>query len=189
MDILTLFFLAVGLSMDAMAVSISDGLCFQRLRRSGFFFISFAFGLFQGIMPIIGYFAGQTFSVYIKSLDHWIALILLGFIGGKMVWEAISQMRHPEEENCEKTFTLRLLLVQAVATSIDALAVGIGFAVMDVIIWAAAGFISITTFVFSAAGVWIGKKFGSFLKEKAELFGGLILISIGIKIFAEHMMG
>ena len=106
-----------------------------------------------------------------------------------MVWEAISQMRHPEEENCEKTFTLRLLLVQAVATSIDALAVGIGFAVMDVNIWAAAGFISITTFVFSAAGVWIGKKFGSFLKEKAELLGGLILISIGIKIFAEHMMG
>lgn len=101
-----------------------------------FFLIAFAFGLFQGMMPIIGYFAGQTFSVYIKSLDHWIALILLGFIGGKMVWEAISQMRHPEEENCEKTFTLRLLLVQAVATSIDALAVGIGFAVMDVIIWA-----------------------------------------------------
>ena len=105
MDILTLFFLAVGLSMDAMAVSISDGLCFQKLRRSGFFLIAFAFGLFQGMMPIIGYFAGQTFSVYIKSLDHWVALILLGFIGGKMVWEAISQMRHPEEESCEKTYT------------------------------------------------------------------------------------
>lgn len=189
MDILTLFFLAVGLSMDAMAVSISDGLCFRNLRRSGFFLIAFAFGLFQGIMPVIGYFAGQTFSVYIKSFDHWIALILLGFIGGKMVWEAITEMRHPEEEACGKSFTLRLLGVQAVATSIDALAVGIGFAVMDVNIWAAAGFIAATTFCFSAVGVWIGKKFGSFLKEKAELFGGLILIAIGIKIFAEHMFG
>lgn len=175
--------------MDAMAVSISDGLCFQKLRRSGFFLIAFAFGLFQGLMPVVGYFAGQTFSAYIKSLDHWIALILLGFIGGKMVWEAISQMRHPEEEICEKIFTLRLLVVQAVATSIDALAVGIGFAVMDVNIWSAAGFIAATTFVLSAAGVWIGKKFGSFLEEKAELLGGLILISIGIKIFVEHVMG
>ena len=98
-------------------------------------------------------------------------------------------MRHPEEESCEKTFTLRLLAVQAVATSIDALAVGIGFAVMDVNIWSAAGFIAATTFVFSTVGVWIGKKFGSFLKEKAELLGGLILISIGIKIFVEHVMG
>lgn len=189
MDILTLFFLAVGLSMDAMAVSISDGLCFQKLRRSGFFLIAFAFGLFQGMMPIIGYFAGQTFSVYIKSLDHWIALILLGFIGGKMVWEAISQMRHPEEESCEKTFTLRLLAVQAVATSIDALAVGIGFAVMDVNIWSAAGFIAGYNICFFGRRRWLAKNSGSFLKEKAELLGGLILISIGIKIFVEHVMG
>lgn len=189
MDILTLFFLAVGLSMDTMAVSISDGLCFQKMRRSGFFWIAFSFGFFQGLMPVIGYFAGQTFSVYIKNLDHWVALILLGFIGGKMIWEAISEMRHPEEETCGKDFTFRLLLVQAVATSIDALAVGIGFAVMDVVIWYASGFVAVTTFVLSAAGVWIGKKFGSFLKEKAELLGGLILIAIGIKIFTEHMLG
>ncbi len=189
MDILTLFFLAVGLSMDAMAVSISDGLCFRKLRRSGFFLIAFAFGLFQGLMPTIGYFAGQTFSVYIKEFDHWIALILLGFIGGKMILESISQMRHPEEVAEERIFTGRLLIVQAIATSIDALAVGIGFAVLDINIWAASGFIAVTTFLFSALGVWIGRRFGSFLQEKAELLGGLILVSIGIKIFAEHMLG
>ncbi len=189
MDILTLFFLAVGLSMDAMAVSISDGLCFRKLRGSSFFLIAFSFGLFQGLMPVIGYFAGQTFSVYIKEFDHWIALLLLGFIGGKMIWESISQMRHPEEAVEEKNFTYRLLLVQAVATSIDALAVGIGFAVLDINIWAAAGFIAATTFLFSGLGVWVGKKFGSFLKEKAELLGGLILVSIGVKIFVEHMLG
>ncbi len=189
MDILTLFFLAVGLSMDAMAVSISDGLCFRKLRGSAFFLIAFSFGLFQGLMPVIGYFAGQTFSVYIKEFDHWIALLLLGFIGGKMIWESISQMRNPEEGVEEKSFTCRLLLVQAIATSIDALAVGIGFAVLDINIWAAAGFIAATTFLFSAIGVWIGRKFGSFLQEKAALSGGLILVSIGVKIFVEHMLG
>lgn len=189
MDILTLLFLAIGLSMDAMAVSISDGLCFRSMKKFQGFLVAFAFGLFQGLMPIIGYFAGQTFSVYIKNLDHWIALVLLGFIGGKMIWEAVGDIRNPQRENCQKSFTLRLLLVQAIATSIDALAVGIGFAVMDVNILSAAGFIAGTTFICSAIGVWIGKKFGSFLKEKAEILGGLILIGIGAKIFIEHMFG
>lgn len=189
MDILTLFFIALGLSMDALAVSISNGLCFKKLKPVQFFNIAFAFGLFQGIMPVIGYFAGKTFSSYIKSVDHWIALVLLGIIGGKMIFEAIKAMRGGQDETAPKEFTYQLLLVQAVATSIDALAIGIGFAVMDVNIFTSAGLIALTTFVCSFVGVFIGKTFGAFLKEKAELFGGIILVGIGLKIFLEHISG
>lgn len=190
MDFLTLFFIAVGLSMDAMAVAISNGLCFKELKKSRYFLMAFSFGFFQGIMPIIGYFAGKTFRQYITSVDHWIALILLGIIGGKMVYEAIAEMRRPlPEHETQKTCSIKLLFVQSVATSIDALAVGVGFAVLDVNIYLSAGIIAATTFVCSLLGVLIGKKFGPFLKDKAQLLGGVILIGIGVKIFLEHILG
>lgn len=186
---LTLLLLAVGLSMDAFAVSISNGLCARKIQAKQAFQTAFAFGLAQGVMPLLGYLAGQTFSGAISFLDHWVALLLLGVIGGKMVVEAVREMRAPDSCPTSGVLTLRMLVLQAIATSIDALAVGIGFAVMNVNVWLASGFIACVTFVFSFAGVYIGKKSGAFLKTKAELAGGAILVLIGVKIFVEHMLG
>lgn len=138
MGTITLFLLALGLSMDAFAVSISNGMCYRNFHRRQAVASSFAFGLFQMLMPIAGFFAGRTFSDAISSLDHWIALILLGFIGGKMVFDGIQDLRNPEACDPSRSFDGRTLLLQAVATSIDALAVGISFAVMQVNILLAA---------------------------------------------------
>ncbi|MFA9424614.1 MAG: manganese efflux pump, partial [Sedimentibacter sp.] len=137
--------------------------------------------------PILGYVVGSTFSETISFLDHWIALILLGFIGGKMVIDAVKELKYPEVcMTGEKFLTSKILLLQSIATSIDALAVGIGFAVMKVDILSAALFIGIITFVNSIIGSNLGKKFGELFKQKAEILGGTILIIIGIKIFIEH---
>ena len=125
MDSVTLFLLACGLAMDAFAVSLSNGLCYHNFRRSQAALSAVTFGIFQAIMPVIGYFAGRFFSEAISSVDHWIAFILLGLIGGHMLLEAIREIRHPEACAEKRPFTLRILLVQAVATSIDALAVGV----------------------------------------------------------------
>lgn len=187
MDFLTLVFLAVGLAMDAFAVSITNGLCYPHLKTKHALFDGLTFGFFQMIMPIIGYFIGSTFSFAIRAVDHWIALILLCFIGGNMVREAVTQLRHPECPSNRSAFNAKLLFVQGIATSIDALAIGVSFAVMDVSIITAAVLIGIITFGFSFGGIFIGKKFGGLLKEKAEIIGGFILIFIGIKIFIEHM--
>jgi len=186
MDIITLLLLALGLAMDAFAVSISNGLCYgksaPRARVAG----ALAFGAAQGAMPLFGYLAGQAFSSAIERFDHWIALILLSFIGGKMVLEAIQEAR--EGEQCPaQAFSLKLLGVQAIATSIDALAVGVSFAVMKVNILMAASFIAVITFVCCLVGYGIGQRFGGMLKQKATIFGGVILIGIGLKIFIEHM--
>lgn len=189
MDILTLFFLALGLSMDAFAVTISNGMCYRNVGKKEVVITAFAFGLFQMLMPIIGYFAGQTFSAFISSLDHWIALLLLGFIGGKMIRDAVKELRQPEICPMARTFTLQILLLQAIATSIDALAVGIGFAVMQVNIILASGFIGIITFTCCLFGAYLGNRFGLLLKQKAEIFGGGILVIIGLKIFLQHMLG
>ena len=124
---------------------------------------AFLFGLFQMGMPLIGYAAGRAFSDTISYLDHWVALVLLGFIGGKMIWESIKEMREGDSCPVEKQLTLRMMLMQAVATSIDALAVGVGFAVMKVNIWAATASIGIITFGCSLAGTWLGRKFGMIL--------------------------
>lgn len=175
--------------MDAFAVSITNGLCMKNITRAKALQIGLAFGLAQGIMPIIGYLAGQTFSRAISSLDHWVALILLGAIGGKMVVEAVKGMREPESCPVNGLLTTKMLILQAIATSIDALAVGVSLAVMSVNIWIASSFIACITFCFSIVGVYIGKKSGTFLKNKAELAGGVILVLIGIKIFAEHVFG
>ena len=183
MDAVTLVMLAVGLAMDAFAVSITDGLCYENFHRKEALITSGAFGLFQGIMPLIGYFAGSVFAGYMAAVDHWIALILLGFIGGKMLWDALKK----EEEivPVARKLTFKLLLVQAIATSIDALAVGVSFAAMNVNIFIAVSIIAAITFACSMIAVLIGKKCGDFLNQKAELFGGCILILIGLKIFLD----
>lgn len=189
MDPFTLLFTSLGLSMDACAVSISNGMCYGNIQKKQIITTAAAFGFFQAFMPVIGFFIGSAFSDAIESIDHWIALILLGFIGGKMVVDAIRELKYPEV--CiagSKTLTPKTLFLQSVATSIDALAVGVGLAVMKVDILSAAIYIGIITFINSIIGSHLGKKFGELFKQKAEILGGLILIGIGIKIFIEHSM-
>lgn len=179
-----LFLIALGLSMDAFAVAICKGLKMQKLRLGQGAVIALFFGGFQALMPLIGWFLGKQFERYITSVDHWIAFVLLAFIGGKMIWESF------EKDKAEKgggAFDLKELLLLAVATSIDALAVGITFAFLKVKIWASVGLIGVTTFLLSALGVLIGHKFGARFKSKAELAGGLILVLMGLKILLEHL--
>lgn len=187
MDGITLLILAFGLSMDAFAVSVSNSMSFSGLRRRQAVLTSFSFGLFQGLMPVIGYLAGRTFAQAVSAVDHWVAFILLGFIGGKMVLDAVRELRAPEQAAKPKSFSLRLMLVQAFATSIDALAVGVSFAALDVNIFAAASFIAGVTFVCCLVGHLLGKLFGDWLGSRAELLGGVILIGIGLKILIEHL--
>ncbi len=184
MSYIELFLIAVGLSMDAFAVSISDGLCCTKIKKSQILAIGVCFGGFQGLMPTIGYFLGKAFESYITAVDHYIALILLGYIGGKMIFDALSN----KEEEKHTVLTPMLLLTQGIATSIDALAVGVSFAALpDVNIVAAALFIAGVTLVCCILGVWFGKFFGEKLGSRAMLAGGLILVGIGVKIFVEHM--
>ena len=186
MGLIELLLIAVGLSMDAFAVSVTNGLCYKNVKCGWTLAMGLCFGLFQGAMPTIGYFLGSTFADYITAYDHYIALILLCFIGGKMLIDGIKS----KDEGIEATgasIGLGILLVQGVATSIDALAVGVSFAMLpNVNIVTAAGFISLVTFSLSIIAVFVGKKFGSLLNNKAQIIGGLILIAIGIKIFIEH---
>jgi putative Mn2+ efflux pump MntP len=187
MGSITLLFTSLGLSMDACAVSISNGMCYGNIQKKQILSTAFAFGFFQAFMPVLGFFIGSAFSDAIYNLDHWIALILLGVIGGKMIIEAIKELKYPEAcLTSSKNLTSKTLLLQAIATSIDALAVGVGFAVMKVNVLNAALSIGIITFINSIIGCHLGKKFGELFKQKAEILGGLILIGIGIKIFIEH---
>lgn len=182
MTLLELVLIAVGLSMDAFAVAICKGLAMPKISYKQATLIAIFFGGFQGLMPLIGWALGTGFEKYVTPIDHWVAFVLLAFIGGKMVYEAI----RGEEEDCN-CFSIKELFVLAIATSIDALAVGIAFAIDDINIWVAILIIGITTFVLSAIGVLIGHKFGSVYKSKAELAGGIILILIGVKILLEHL--
>lgn len=181
MSIVEIVLLAIGLSMDACAVSATNGLCYKQLKLKHIISIGLAFGIFQGIMPLIGSLAGTLFTGQIESVDHWIALILLGFIGGKMIYDSFKK----EEKQC-KVFSFTLLLAQAIATSIDALAVGISLAAVKADIFTAAAIIAGITCVLSIAFVYIGRRLGDKLNSKAEIFGGTILILIGLKIFIEH---
>ena len=183
LSIIEIILLGLGLAMDASAVSMTNGMTMKPMKLKGTLATAFAFGLFQGVMPLIGYFAGSVFAGYMAAVDHWIALILLGFIGGKMLWDALKK----EEEivPVARKLTFKLLLVQAIATSIDALAVGVSFAAMNVNIFIAVSIIAAITFACSMIAVLIGKKCGDFLNQKAELFGGCILILIGLKIFLD----
>lgn len=183
MDIFTLFTLAVGLSMDAFAVSVCKGLAAGKLSFRHMAAAGLWFGGFQALMPVLGYFLGAQFKDKITAIDHWIAFVLLGFIGINMIRESMEK-----EDVCPNPgIDPRNMLPLAVATSIDALAVGVTFAFLDVNIVAAAAFIGVTTFVLSAAGVKVGNVFGSRYKAKAELAGGIILILLGIKILLEHL--
>lgn len=184
MGMTELLLLAVGLSMDACAVSMTNGMCCKKIGKGWTLAMGACFGVMQGLMPLLGFLLGMLFVDIISAFDHWLALILLGFIGGKMIFEAC---RH-EEETAAPEMTVRLLLLQGIATSIDALAVGIGFsAFADFRILPAVSLIAAVTFSLSAAGVLLGKRFGSLLNDKAQICGGLILIAIGIKIFVQHM--
>ena len=178
-----LFLIGVGLSMDAFAVSICKGLTMRKMRWDQAAVIALFFGGFQALMPAAGWLLGKQFERYITSIDHWIAFLLLGYIGGKMIWDAF----HEEDEAVSARFDLKELLMLAVATSIDALAVGITFAFLRVRIVPAAALIGCTTFAISLGGVWIGQRFGSKYKSKATLAGGVILCCIGLKILLEHL--
>jgi putative Mn2+ efflux pump MntP len=179
--------LGLGLSMDAFAVSISNTMCFKDIRAKQRLAAAASFGLFQGIMPLIGFFAGRLLGVFIQAMDHWVAMALLGFIGGKMLAEGIRSLRRPGSCPVNSPFTFKILLTQAVATSIDALAVGVSFAALAVNIWYAASLIALLTFACCALGGLLGKRFGLLLGDWAQIFGGLILMGIGAKIFIEHM--
>ncbi len=183
----TLLFIAVGLSMDAFAVSVSNGLSCEEGRYAGPLAAAAAFGIFQGIMPVIGYFLGSTVSHIIDRYDHWIALILLSVIGIRMIHGSLKERRTPSDEKSNASFSPLTVLIQAIATSIDALAVGISFSLLKINIWTAASFIAAVTLVLCLAGIVLGRYFGRKLGEKAQIIGGVILIIIGIKIFVEHI--
>lgn len=184
MGFLELFLIAVGLSMDAFAVAICKGLSVRKLKLSHMLITGAYFGVFQAVMPLIGYYLGQTFESYITSFDHWIAFVLLSLIGANMIRESFSK----EEDEYNASFSFKTMLPLAVATSVDALAVGVTFGLMQgVNIFSAVGLIGVTTFVLSFFGVKIGNVFGSKYKSKAELAGGIILILMGIKILLEHL--
>ena len=184
MGLIELLVLAIGLSMDACAVSICKGLATEKVKLKHNIIAGLWFGGFQALMPLIGYFLGTAFEKYVTAVDHWIAFVLLGAIGFNMIKEAFS--KEEDESNCD--FSFKTMFVMAVATSIDALAVGITFALLpDVNIIAAVTFIGVTTFLFSAVGVKIGNVFGERYKSKAEFAGGAILIILGIKILVEHL--
>ena len=186
MGFFELLSLAVGLSMDAFAVSICKGLSVNRVRPKHMLICGLYFGGFQALMPLIGYLLGVNFRSMIASVDHWIAFVLLSLIGANMLRESFSG---DKDENVDASFGVKTMLLMAVATSIDALAVGVTFAFLEVNIVPAVSFIGITTFVFSAAGVLIGNIFGAKWKKKAEFAGGAILILIGLKILIEHLSG
>ncbi len=199
--VLEIFLIGLSLSMDAFAVSVTDGLCYRNLTKVKGATIPLAFGLFQAVMPLIGYFVafglGQAFEEIFDKIDHWIAFVLLAVIGGKMIYDAIKQLRSKEEEIKEKKYSVPEVLVQGVATSIDALFVGVSFAATEGLknsipnVLVGVAIIGVTTFAISLAGLLIGVKIGNVLKNKsgiATLIGGLVLIGIGLKILIEGLI-
>ena len=184
MDIISLLLLAVGLSMDAFAVSVCKGLALKKVSLRHMCIVGAWFGGFQALMPSLGYLLGSRFEQYITAIDHWIAFVLLVLIGANMIREALSK---EEAEEANASLAFKTMLLMAVATSIDALAVGITFAFLSVHIVPAALTISATTFLLSAAGVKVGSVFGLRYKKRAEIAGGVILCLLGVKILLEHL--
>ena len=187
--LIEVFLIGVGLSMDAFAVSICKGLSMSQVNRRHCFWIGLFFGGFQALMPLIGWFIGTAFADYVAALDHWIAFILLAYIGGKMIYETM----HGEEEAdevtaCDPPLDLKELLMLAIATSIDALAVGVTFAFSGTPILPAIAMIGVTTAVISIGGVYVGNQFGTRYEKKATIAGGVILILIGLKILIESVL-
>lgn len=183
MGLIELFLIAVGLSMDAFAVSVCKGLAMPKCTFKKAAIVGLWFGGFQALMPAIGYVLGAQFQETIASIDHWIAFVLLALIGGNMIHEALDN----DEEEADASLDVKTMFLLAVATSIDALAIGITFAFLKVSIIPAVCFIGIVTFIISFAGVKIGNVFGARYKNKAEIVGGIILILLGLKILLEHL--
>ena len=183
MGLIELFLIAVGLSMDAFAVSVCKGLAMPKCTFKKAAIVGLWFGGFQAVMPAIGYVLGAQFQEAIASIDHWIAFVLLALIGGNMIHEALDN----DEEEADASLNVKTMFLLAVATSIDALAIGITFAFLKVNIIPAVCFIGIVTFIISFAGVKIGNVFGARYKNKAEIVGGIILILLGLKILLEHL--
>jgi len=183
MGFFELFLIGIGLSMDAFAVAICKGLGMERINKRDTLLLALFFGGFQALMPTLGFLLGYRFESFITSIDHWIAFILLALIGGNMIREALGK----DEEHENDDFSFKAMLPLAVATSIDALAVGISFAFLGVDIVQAALLIGATTFVLSGVGIYVGNVFGAKYKSKAELLGGVVLILIGLKILLEHL--
>lgn len=187
MDIISVLLIGIGLAMDAFSVSVTDGIVLKKPTPMQAAKIALFFGGFQFLMPCAGYLLGSAFAKYITAFDHWVAFALLAFVGGKMLIEAIGEKEADEEIKNPLSFTT--LIVLAVATSIDALAVGVTFATMPEVltIWQASAVIGVVTFFISFGGVYIGSKCGNLLGNKAEIIGGLVLLGIGVKILAEHL--
>ena len=183
MGFLEIFFIGVGLAMDAFAVSVCKGLSMKKLDWKKAIIIALYFGIFQAGMPGIGYFLGSTFENLVTKVDHWIAFILLATIGANMIKEAFSE----KKEDVNDSVDVKTMVVLAIATSIDALAVGITFAFFEINLLLAILIIGVTTFVISLLGVKIGNKFGSKYESKAEIAGGIVLILMGLKILLEHL--
>ncbi len=194
MDILSIIFLAIGLAMDCFAVSIAQGM--QRTPLRSVIPMAILFGLFQGGMPLIAYYAGGVFADFFTRWSHWMALVLLVLIGGKMLIEAIVESRKSKVESDQKSdvrsqtaLTLSAMLIMAVATSIDALSIGVLFIPVPDVLWLAISLIAATSTLFSLVGFWLGKIFGEHITINANIPGGCILIAIGIKIFLEGILG
>ena len=192
MDYLSLFGIAVGLAMDAFAVSLTNGAVTRGLTKGHALRIAFCFGFFQFMMPIIGWLIGKAGEEFIGAVDHWIAFVLLGYIGGKMIYDSIKEKKSSEKEQCRDPISFKMLIVMAIATSIDALATGIilptavkadGFGLMMLSV----GMIGVITFFICLCGIAIGKKFGTVFSSIAEKLGGMVLILIGTKILIEHL--
>ena len=195
MNLFLILTYAISLSMDAFAVSICKGILIGKPKLKDALVVGAYFGIFQGLMPLIGYFLANSFSDYIEAFDHWIAFVLLLFIGGKMIWECF----HPDEDECCcNALSFKTMITMAIATSIDALAVGIAFSCdgMEIAsnglilgVFASCAIICVTTFILSAFGVKIGKLLENKLKKRAEIAGGIVLILLGCKILFEHLSG
>ena len=190
MNFVEVFLIAVGLAMDAFAVSISNGIVLKKVRFCDAVKFGTYFGVFQFVMPVIGFFCAKNFREAIESVDHWIAFILLLIIGGKMF---IESFKEDDDDDTPTSVSVYNMIVLAIATSIDALAVGVSFAFLNgdnsAFVWEASAIIGIVAFVISYAGVYLGKKIGEHIKKNAERLGGIILVGIGIKILLEHLLG
>ena len=185
MTIFDILVIAIGVSMDAFAVSIAKGLATRRVRPMHYCSVALWFGGFQALMPLIGYFVGARFADLVESYDHWISFVLLAAIGTKMLHDTLTSK--DGEEESDSNFSLKTMLLLAIATSIDALAVGVSLAFLRVNIWTSITLIGATTALFSASGLHLGRLFGYRYKHGAEITGGVVLILIGTKILLEHL--
>jgi len=185
MELLSISLVALGLSADCFAVALSASVTNRNLSRTAALRVTAAFGFFQALMPLLGWLAGRTIVDFIASFDHWLAFGLLAFVGGKMLWEAF---HHEEDEKPRDISRGLMLLTLSVATSLDALAVGLAFAFEDVNIWLAIPVIGAVSFVVAGIGFLLGKKVGEVFGKRAEIIGGIILIGIGIRILLSHLL-